>query len=155
MKAIGFRAEPSVVSWAVVEGSTGEPILNGADKLKAPASFDEAAALKWFREQTQRLVQAYLPSVAVVRSPETFFPRQPKYQSLYQRCRVEGVLVETLYSCGVPVLTGAMATISSKLGSKAAKHYLPNSDFRGLDWSKCDDKKKEAILAAASALPGE
>ncbi len=155
MKSIGFRAEPSSVSWAVVEGSTAAPILNGADKLKAPASFDEAAALKWFREQTQRLVQAYSPNVAVVRSPETFFPHQPKYLPLYQRCRVEGVLVETLHSCGVQVLTGPMATISGKLGSKAAKHYLPSDDFRGLDWSKCDDKKREAILAAASALPGE
>ena len=154
MKAIGFRAEPSAISWAVVEGSSAEPILDGADKLKAPASFDEAAALKWFREQIQRLVQAYSPDIAVVRTPETFFPRQPKYQGLYQRCRVEGVIVETLRSCGINVSTGPMGTISSKLGSKAAKHYLPNDEFRGLDWSNLDANRREAILAAASVLPG-
>jgi hypothetical protein len=152
MIAIGFRAEPSVVNWAVVQGSSAEPVLLGADKLTAPASFDEGAALTWFRDRTQYLVQTYSPNIAAVRSPETFMPRNVKLSSLYQRCRLEGVVIEALHSSGIHVLTGALATISKNIGSKGAKHYLETPDLRGLDWSKYDTNRREAILVAASAL---
>src|SRR5712692_3959222 len=85
MKTIGFRAEPFTVNWAVVEGSKGTPVLIGADEEKAPATFDEPARLKWFRERIQHLLQTYSPAVAAVRYPETF-QRSIKVVPLGQRC---------------------------------------------------------------------
>lgn len=153
MKAIGFRAEPAAVNWAVVEGSKEQPILLGSGKETAPTTFDEVAALKWFRDRIQYIVKTYSPSVAAVRYPETFQPRV-KLVPLGQRCRVEGVLIEAVRSCGInEILTGPLATISKNLGSKTAKHYLEGDELRGLDWSKLRDYEKEAILVAASALP--
>jgi hypothetical protein len=152
MKAIGFRAEPSTVHWAVVEGSKIEPVLIAADEEKAPATFDEAARLKWLRDRIRYLLQTYSPEVAAVRYPETF-QRSPKVLPLGQRCRLEGVIIEGVQSCGVRVLTGPLATISKNLGSKGAKHYLESRELRGLDWSKYDVNRREAILVAASALP--
>jgi hypothetical protein len=153
MKAIGFRAEPSAITWAVVEGTKDQPILVGHGKEVPPATFDEVAALKWFRVQIQHIVHLYSPQIAAVRYPETFQPRA-KVAPLGQRCRVEGVLIEAASSCGVDkVLTGPLATISKNLGTKAAKHYLESDELRGLDWSKHKDHEREAILVAASALP--
>ena len=71
----------------------------------------------------------------MVRYPETVL-RSSQPLSMHKRCRVEGVVIEAVHSSGVRVLTGPLATISSKLGSKAAKRYLETDDLRGLDWSK-------------------
>lgn len=155
MVAIGFRAEPSVINWAAVEGTKETPILIDAIGLKAPATYTEAAALKWFREKVAELVRGFAPDVAAIRYPETFL-RSVNITSLNQRCRLEGVILEMLQSSGVPVLTGPLATISKNLGTSAAKHYLESPDLRGLDWSKYKSKQnlKEAILVATSALSG-
>jgi len=152
MITIGFRAEPSAVNWAVVEGTKETPIKIDAGTLTTPATYDEAAALKWFREKVTELVCGLKPEVAAVRYPETFL-KSARQASLNQRCRVEGVIVETLQSLGLRVLTGSLATISKNLGSKAAKHYLDAPDLRGLNWEKYRPNVKEAILVAASALP--
>jgi hypothetical protein len=152
MKTIGFRAEPSAVSWAVLEGSKGKPILCGYGKEEPPATFDEGASLKWFRDRIQHIVKTYSPEVAAVRYPETFQPRI-KFVPLGQRCRVEGVLIEAVHSSGIKVLTGPLATIAKNLGSKTPKHYLETDEFRGLDWSQHKAYEREAILVAASALP--
>lgn len=154
MKAIGFRAEPSAISWAVVEGSKDQPVLVGYGKEEPPKTFDEAAALKWFREKVQHIVNTYSPNVAAVRYIETFQPHKVQVVPLGQRCRIEGVVIEAVRSSGInQILTGPLATIAKNLGSKTPKHYLESSELRGLDWSKHKPYQREAILAAASALP--
>ena len=156
MKAIGVRVEPSAANWAVVEGSKQHPILIGYGTEKPPKTFDEAASLKWFREKIQQIVQAYSPTVAAVRYVETFQPHKVQVVPLGQRCRIEGVSIEALRSSGVTtILTGPLATIAKNLGSKSPKDYLGSDDLRGLDWSKHKTYQREAILAAASALPEE
>ena len=152
MKAIGFRAEPSAINWAVVEGSKGQPELVAASKEKPPATFDEVATLKWLRDVAQHLVRTYSPTIAAVRYAETF-QRSPNLKSIGERCRLEGVLIEAMNSCGLRVLTGPLATIAKNLGSKTPKQYLESKELRGLDWSKYDVNRREAILVAASALP--
>jgi hypothetical protein len=149
--ALGFRAEPSAINWAVVEGFLQAPVLVAADHAAAPATYDEPAALAWFRAQVLHLIQTYSPQLAAVRYPETFM-RSTTLQS-DKRCRVEGVVIEAAGSCGIRVLTGALATISKNLGSKGAKKYLETDELRGLDWSKHPKNQREAILVAASALP--
>jgi Holliday junction resolvasome RuvABC endonuclease subunit len=151
-KALGFRAETSAVNWAVVEGSAEVPILTAADQAAAPATYDDPAALAWFREHVRHLIATYSPQVVAIRCPETVM-RAAALSSMYKRCRVEGVLMETAHSCGVAVVTGPLATISKNLGTKSAKKYLETDDLRGLNWSKYPRKCREAILVAASALP--
>jgi hypothetical protein len=151
-RAIGFRVEPSLVHWAVVEGTSEAPILVAADKLTSPATFDEPQALTFYRERVSLLLAQHLPDVVAVRYAETF-GRQSVRESDFRRCRIEGVILEASDSKGLKIMTGALASISKNLGTKAAKRYLESSDLRGLDWSRYPAKNiREAILVGASAL---
>lgn len=49
--ALGVRAEPRCLHWAIVEGTQAAPILKAHDKAEAPAAFAEPAALSWFRSR--------------------------------------------------------------------------------------------------------
>jgi hypothetical protein len=151
MIAIGFRAEPSALHWAVVEGTHRNPLLLAADTLKAPISFSEAASLGWFRSQVVHLYDQFSPAAAAVRYPETVMGRPNA--SANRRCRVEGVILEVAHSRGVEASTGALTTISKNLGTKGAKRYLGEDEFRGIDWSSYSKNCQEAILVAVSALP--
>jgi len=71
---------------------------------------------------------------------------------MYERCRVEGVVIESLSSRGIELVIGPLATVSSGLGTKAAKQYLQRDDLRGLDWRKHRGNRREAILIAVSVL---
>lgn len=152
MTSLGIRAETSAVNWAVVTGSTDEPVLVATETASAPVSYDEAGALGWFRNALAQLIETYSPEVVAIRSPETV--RGPSLQtSMHRRCRVEGVIMETAQSSGLKVVVGPLATISKNLGTRAAKHYLETTELRGIDWSKHPKNRREAILAGASVLP--
>jgi hypothetical protein len=69
-----------------------------------------------------------------------------------RRLRIEGVLLQTLDSCGLNVNIGALATISGKLGSQAKK-YVESGELRGMDLSQISSLAREAILVAVAALP--
>jgi len=45
VRAIGFRAEPKRIHWAVVEGARRSPLLIAHDDAAAPVNLDEAPAL--------------------------------------------------------------------------------------------------------------
>lgn len=152
-RAIGFRVEPGLIKWALVEGSPDAPILAvPPGKLTSPATYDEPQTLTFYRERVLLLLSQHSPDVVAVRYAETF-GRQSVRDSDYRRCRIEGVILEAANSRGLRVVTGALASISKNLGTKAAKHYLEGNDLRGLDWSKYPAKNvREAILVAASAL---
>jgi hypothetical protein len=66
--------------------------------------------------------------------------------------RIEGVLLQTVDSCGLKVAIGALAMISGKLGSQA-KGYINSGKLRGIDLSKFLLPSKEAVLVAVAALP--
>ena len=68
------------------------------------------------------------------------------------RLRIEGVLLQTLDSCGLKATIGALATISGKLGTQA-KEYIESGELRGLDLSGLPSYAKEAVLVAVAALP--
>ena len=120
MIAIGFRAEPSSLNWAIVEGTQHAPRLRAADILKAPVSFSEAASLAWFRTQVINLYEKFSPTGVAVRYPETIMGRSNQLSG-NKRCRVEGVVLEVAQSRGVEVATGALNTVSKNLGTKGAK----------------------------------
>ena len=150
-KTIGFRAEPEQINWAAVEGTVESPILIAADSFSAPTHYSEAEALSCYRQKIVDLLEKYSPLTAVgVRYPEPFGSKAN--DSSRRRNRIEGVILEAANSLTIRVITGALVTISKRLGSKAAKHYLDGDDLRGLDWSKFNKNLREAILTAASAL---
>lgn len=154
MAALGFRAEKDAVNWAVVDrqGDTYRIIEDG--RLTAPKSYEEADGLAWYRERIQTLVQQHSATTAAIRYAETYLGpmRKTVLASLFKRARVEGVLMEALASKGVPVGTGALQQIASRLGTKSAKRYVVGGEFRGLDLSDKNDNLREAIIAAASML---
>jgi hypothetical protein len=136
-----------------VEGTSDAPILAvPADKLSSPATYDEPQALTFYRERVLLLLAQHRPDAVAVRYAETFGRRSVR-ESDYKRCRIEGVIIEAANSLGLAVATGALASISRNLGTKAAKHYLETDNLRGLDWARYPAKNiREAILVAASAL---
>ena len=152
-RAIGFRVEPGLINWALVEGTSEAPILAAPpSKLTSPATYSESQALTFYQERVLLLLTEHSPHFVAMRYAETF-GRQGMRESDYRRCRIEGVVLEAANSRGIKVIAGALASISKNLGTRTAKHYLEDSDLRGLDWSKYPAKNmREAILVAASAL---
>jgi hypothetical protein len=151
---LGVRAEPRSFHWAVVEGTQARPIIKAHDKADAPAGFEEHAALGWFRSRMLYLIDTYHPIALGVRYPEPT-GRGGNRDSARQRSRVEGVVLETAHSCGLSVLTGALSTISKRLGTKGAKRYIESAELRGLDLSSLPVERREAVLVAVALLPAE
>lgn len=148
---LGLRAEVRQFSWAIVEGMRQSPKVHRSGKEEAPASYDEAAALSWFRARLLALISEYKPAVVALRAMEPMARAQKA--SARQRLRLEGVLMEAPQSQNVPILCGPLATISSKLHSKGAKAYLESGEFRGIHLKALPAPAREAVLVAAAALP--
>ena len=150
-RALGFRAETHKVYWAVVEGTRSAPILVAHDNAAAPVNLGEAPALSWYSSRVRHIVETYKPSVAMIRSAEPT-ARGSRKEGPRLRLRIEGVLLQTIDSCGLKVTIGALATISGKLGTQA-KGYIESGELRGLDLSRLPSYGKEAVLVAVAALP--
>ena len=148
---MGFRVEPKLIHWAVVEGTQEVPIVVAHDKIIAPATADEAAALGTFRERARHLFTTYGPNAVAIRSAEPM-ARGANRDGPRRRSRIEGVLMEASHSCGLPVTIGPLATISSRLDTKRAKEYLARGEFRGLDLKTIPGSGREAVLVAVAQL---
>jgi hypothetical protein len=151
-RALGFRAEAKQVHWAIVEGTQRAPILVAHDKAAAPINLDEAPALTWYGTRVRHIVETYKPYMASIRSVEPI-ARGSNKEGARRRLRIEGVLLQTIDSCGLQVTIGALAMISGRLGSQAKK-YVASDELRGLDLSQIPNLSREAILVAVAALPG-
>ena len=121
MKAIGFRAEKDAINWAVVEGKKESPVLVADGRIAAPQIGDEADSLSYFRQRVLAIIQLHRPAIAMVRYPETFGRRNRAIASMDSRLRVEGVILESVRSTATPVISGALKTISSRIGSDEPK----------------------------------
>jgi hypothetical protein len=150
-RALGFRAETHKIYWAVVEGTRAAPILVAHDDAAAPVNLAEAPALSWYSGRVKHIVETYKPNAAMVRSAEPT-ARASRKEGPRVRLRIEGVLLQTLDSCGLNATIGALATISGKLGSQA-KEYIESGELRGIDLSGLTSYSREAILVAVAALP--
>jgi hypothetical protein len=150
-RALGFRAEPRQIYWAIVEGTRPAPRLIAHDTAAAPVNLDEAAALSWYTNRIKLIIEQYKPAVAMIRTAESV-ARGGNKEGPRRRLRLEGVLLQTADSCGLKVGIGALAAISGRLGSQA-KRYIDSGEFRGLNLSEIPVPSKEAILVAVAALP--
>jgi hypothetical protein len=146
MIAIGFRAEPKQVFWAVIDGPEEPVRLVASGKLSPAGTFSEAASLAWYRSEIKNFITKFDPVWAAVRYPES----NARSKSL-ERARVEGVLLEVCHREGRTIFTGGHARMTSKLG-KSSKDYLQAGSFRGLEWSHLPERVKEAIEVAEAAL---
>jgi len=151
-RSLGFRAEAKQIHWAVVDGTRDAPILQAHDKAAAPVQASEATALSWYRERARLIAETYTPDAVGIRSAEPIARGSGK-EGARRRLRIEGVLLEAMDSCGLQVTTGALATISARLGTKRAKKYIESGNYRGLDLSAFSGPAREAVLVAVSALP--
>jgi len=152
MKSVGFRAECEGINWAIVQGSTAQPVLIAYDYIPAPKVNAEPARLAYFRERVLAVVRLHEPASAFVRFPEAYGRGNKNITSNDARLRVEGVILEALNASGVRVLTGALRPIAARLGSDEPKAYLSRDDLRGLAFPRKAPNSREAILAAVAAL---
>jgi hypothetical protein len=154
---LGFRIEPSRLHWAFVKGSIEQPILESAEVVAAPKTYEEGEALVWYRQRVNHLLDQYEPTIVAIRYPEAYAPkRQGAVTSSQRRARIEGVVLEAASSRNIETFTASLVTISSKFGVKSAKDFLEVEDLRGLDWSKYKKgETREAILVAAAAFEND
>jgi hypothetical protein len=154
MPSIGFRVEPTCFHWAVVDAGKEQPVLVGDDRAAAPKDYTEAQALSWYRARVLALLNQFKPERAAIRYAETM-PGRGNPTAAHKRFRIEGVILEAVHSKGIDAETGALNTISSRMGSKRAKNYLERDNVRGLDFGTRPQNRREAILVAVSVLRGE
>lgn len=151
-RVLGFRAEANKIHWAVVEGTRNSPILVAHDDAAAPVNLDEAPALSWYCDRVKLIVETYKPvRMAAIRTAESV-ARGSNRDGARRRLRIEGILLQTMDSCGLKVTIGALAMISGKLGGQAKK-YINSGELRGLDLSKIPPPAREAVLVAVASLP--
>lgn len=135
----------------MVEGTRSSPRLIAHDSAAAPVSLAEAPALSWYSNRVRLVVERYKPDAATIRAAESV-ARGSNKEGARRRSRIEGVLLQTIDSCGLKATIGALAMISGKLGTQAKK-YIESGDFRGIDLSEIPSASREAVLVAVAALP--
>jgi len=153
MRALGLRAEPLQVHWAIVEGDADKPVLVGDGKITPPESIEknEAAVLNWYRKRIELLVNQHGAEAVGVRYQETH-GRRGNVDAMCRRSRIEGVLTEVAFALGTSVTAGGLVQLGARLETNRAKHYLEDGDLRGIDLSSLAEKRREAVLAGVAAL---
>jgi len=157
MRAIGFRAEPTVVHFAIVEGTRDRPVVLTRNKFAAPKTYDDADQLVWYREKVRGIIQNHSADVAGVRFPEAR-SQSAGTSSAMRRLRIEGVVMEAARSLAIPIkAAGGLQHIRAKLGmSHSPKEYMAGDrEVRGVQLSDHPKQMQEAILIATAALDGD
>src|SRR5882672_11509827 len=110
-RALGLRAEPKQIHWAILDGTRRNPVVVAHDNAAAPVILDEGPALSWYTNRIKLIVEKYKPGIAMIRTAESI-ARGGNKEGPRRRMRIEGVLLQTIDSCGLKVSMGALATIS-------------------------------------------
>ncbi len=156
MRSMGCRAEKDRVFWAVLTGTVEAPILDSNDKVVIPREYSESQGLNFVRNQLMTLIRKFEVQQLGVRLSETFLKTKPSstaLASMFQRARIEGVVMEIAQELGCTVTPGNLQKIGQGLGTRSAKAYLDRDELRGLDISSIKNASmREAILTAASLL---
>lgn len=158
-KAIGFRAEPKCIHYAVVAGSKEAPTLEAVDVLTAPMTFKADESLAWYSKEIRALCVRHAAALGWVREAESM--AKVKRDLVAERARIEGVIIAAATAQGLRVTLGRLVTITAKLKpsftedgkKKHAKAYLEDDCFLGIDWSGYGNKQREAIMVGVVSLP--
>lgn len=149
-RAMGIRASPRRVHYAIVEGADNYEILTVASVVVPPA-LALPEQLHFVRTTLLDLMAEYGVRRAGIRLTE------PNARSTaVVRLSLEGVIQELLSSSNVEFyFAGAIATISAHLGEKdrsTVKRYFEGQVFMGLDaWGDYSREQRESIVTAVAA----
>ncbi len=152
MRAIGFRAEKTVVHVATVDDSSDPPHCS-FQKFAIDAKKPTAEELTHLRVAVVNAIDTFHPDCVGVRTSD-----QPKvmryFQSYLDRARVEGVIMEAAASKGLTVTAGPATTIKSGMGTKhSLKKYANLDKVREIDLSgHKNESDREAVYAALAAI---
>lgn len=155
MRAIGFRATPTDIHYAVVEGDPGAYDVVALDAVRVPAALLPPNQLHFLRTVLLDVMEEYQVTRAGLRTAETT-ARAP---SVF-RYNVEGVVQELLASSTVDwYFAGAKARIASLLGyadRKTVTKFCDGDDAPPVatEWAQHSKEQREAILAACAAVNG-
>lgn len=157
IRSIGFRATPSMVYFAVVEGpvTLDQAEILTVGSLTAPPALELPDRLSFVRTTILDIIAEYDARRAGIRLIEYTAQTKP-----VERLNLEGVLQELLASSGVEgYFAGAIARIGGLLGEAdktQVKKYFEGEDFMGVErWARRAVEEREAIVTAVAALAVE
>jgi uncharacterized protein YjbI with pentapeptide repeats len=151
-RALGIRAVPDGLYWAIVSGTLESATLEACDTERAPEAYNEGESLVWIRQKATYIIETYKPARVGIRYSEGN-ARGANKSSAKARCRVEGVILEAAACKNLKIVTGALTTFAKHSGSKFPKEDLAEDSLRGIDWSSYKDVNlREAILVGVSIL---
>ncbi|MCC6243020.1 MAG: hypothetical protein IT353_09280 [Gemmatimonadaceae bacterium] len=154
MRSIGFRAAPTQVTYAIVEGDGSTFTIITLGNLPVPAALLPPNQLHFLRTVLLDVMRAFQIVRAGLRLPEMTPGGADSF-----RTNAEGVLQELLASSQVQwYFTGRKDRIASLLTieRKAVSRLMDGDEAPpyATDWASYDKATREAILAACAAIAG-
>ena len=159
MRAIGFRANPKSITYAVVEGQPG-PVgdqfaIRSIDAVPIPAALWRPAQLHFVRTVLLDIMEDFQVERAGLRLTEAMAGRSHAF-----RDNIEGVIQELLASSDVSFYVAGMnAHLTSRLAladKTLFKRYCEGLDTPPFvsEWASLKTEQREATLAAIASLRG-
>ena len=148
MRAIGIRAAPQAVTFAVYDSQEGN--LINVEDLRVPRAFHTPDALKYIRSNLLDILREYSIDSAGIRVTE------PSAQSIHiSRIQIEGVVQEAFASSALKsYYIGHISSISKRVGISRSdfKFFIDGSKSWPIEgWSDLKKEQREAVLCAIGA----
>ena len=150
--AIGIRATPSTIFYAIIEENKTEFRTHVIDRVNIPSALAKPEQLKFIRNTFLDIISEFGISVACVRVTESTAQGVSDI-----RIGIEAIIQELFASSTIQkYYAGQISSISKKLNIKRDefKPYADGTktynDFDG--WKKLSLEHRESILSAFSAL---
>jgi hypothetical protein len=153
MNAIGFRAHPQKVWFAVVSQQETAWIVKTISHVAIPPALHVPAQLQFVRTTLLDIIDEYRVNRAGIRTAEPNAQSVPEF-----RLNLEGVIQELLASGAVETyFAGPIARIARHLGlkdRKDVKKYVDGEmEYPGATkWQEYGPEEREALLVAVAAL---
>lgn len=151
MAVLGIRCSNTDFTYAVLAGTRDIPQVLALKSLALPNGYPRPQALKWVVQEADAIIKKNTIECIVIKRYEG----RSKGNDYEARVEAEGAVAIAAADNGIRVvLKKQKSTIAKDLGLKGRARYLttaldtsPISDFGNLS-----EKKKDAVLAAWSAL---
>ena len=148
MRAIGIRAAPQAVTFAVYDSQ--EYKLVNVEDLRVPRAFYNPDALKYIRSNLLDILREYSIESAGIRVTE------PSAQSVnISRIQIEGVVQEAFASSALKsYYIGQISSISKRVGIDRSdfKSFIDGSRSWPVEgWPDLKKEQREAVLCAIGA----
>lgn len=144
MIALGVRITTKLFAYAVVSGSTTEPLLRECNSKNFPASFKELDKLDWLYKEVQSIISKYNN----LRIAAFYYYQNMSSSKCTELCqRSEGVFYLSLFHQGIKnIFSYRPATLKKKLNEKGFNQGLIQ------DFEDYSEDEKIAIKCACTEL---